>query len=119
MTTAADTRGFSFVDLLIGLTLCALVGLIGAPLIRALIERAKQSEAQTYLGLVYEKQSGFYSEFHSYGTNLKGLGFIPDKSDSVYGVGFTANIECTPDEVLPAVGSATAFKIQNRHPEYY
>lgn len=118
---ARHRLGFTLVELMIVVAIVGVLGTIGVPTFRRLIQKSKQSEAKVLLGSMYRLEAAFYGEFETYGNNFKLMGFELDGNPSYYSVGIPGDPICHPSIGAHIPQSTTPFApgIIRKFPSYY
>ena len=82
MTIARALRGFSLIELLVVVTIIAILGLVAVPSYRQYNIRAQRTEAKTALLRLAVNQERFYLQNNSYSANPVALGFPMSESEN-------------------------------------
>lgn len=96
-----NNKGFSLIELMVVVAIIGILASIAVPNFQRFQRRARQSEARTQLGALYTAQVAFRTEYQSYYTGLKEIGYAPE-GVMLYNVGFT-------QENLPTVAVINAI----------
>jgi type IV pilus assembly protein PilA len=92
------SHGFALVELMVVVTIIALLSAIAIPNFKKYQARSRTTEAKLQLAAAYTAQQSFYSDFKIYHTCLRYMGYDPslDAASRFYSVGFSgiaANID--------------------------
>ncbi len=100
-------KGLTLVELLIVVAIVGVLSTVGIPTYRKLVAKARKSEAKVGLSGVYTVEAAFFSEYNSYGNNLKQMGFeYPGGSAAIYAIGFPTTACAVNTTIQPTAASA-------------
>lgn len=75
MNCLLGKKGFTLIELMIVVALIGLLSAMAASIYSGFDCKAKQAEAKSNLGVIYEGQTGYYVEHSQYATTLSDIGF--------------------------------------------
>jgi len=85
----SSNKGFTLVELLIVVAIIGVLASQGVPAYRRMIQKSKKGEAQVMLGNISTAESGFFSEYGTYGNNIARMGAMMDGYQDVNGTNYT------------------------------
>jgi len=83
-------QGFTLVELMVVVAIIGILSAVAVPNFKKYQAKSKTSEAKLQLAAIYSAQVAHYSDYDTYGTCLKDMGFDPseESSERYYTVGF-------------------------------
>lgn len=81
-------KGFTLVELLIVVAIIGVLSSIGVPTFRRMVTKSKQSEAKVALGGLFTAESAFFTEYNTYGSRVRRVGFQLEGARRLYTIGF-------------------------------
>lgn len=72
-----DARGFSLVELMVVVAIIGILAAIAVPNFQRFTQKSKQSEAKSALSAVYSAMRAFQTEWGSYFTDFRNIGYMP------------------------------------------
>lgn len=113
----AMPKGFTLVELLIVVAIIGVLSSIGVPTFRRMVTKSKKSEARVALGGLFTAESAFFTEYNTYGTRVRKVGFELEGTQRLYTVGFP-NGTCG-DGVVEPDDALVAGNLKNLYPGYF
>lgn len=103
-------RGFSLIELMVVVSIIAVLAAIAIPRVNRFVAKSRTSEAQVNLSSLYTFNKNFYVEYQGYTPFFETMGYTPE-GRLRYNVGFNGSNNCPPAYVMtrPCGGSITSL----------
>lgn len=107
-------------ELLVVVAIIGILATAGVPQYRRMVQKSKKSEAKVFLGDIANAEAAFFSEFGTYGNNLRRMGVEMDNGNQrIYIAGLT-NANCSGVAgPFPTAGSTWGTQVSAQNPAYY
>src|SRR5262245_28242590 len=79
--TVRQKSGFTLIELMIVVAIIGILAAIAIPNFIKFQARSKQGEAKSNLKSLFTSQKSYYQEYDAYRTNLKDIGFAPERGN--------------------------------------
>lgn len=122
-------KGFTIVELLIVVAIIGILAMVGIPMYKRMVQKARKAEAKVALGGLFTTETVFYSEYGAYGNQLCHIGFDLSSmyrfgqfwySGGYYSIGFPNSFLCMNNiQPQPQAPGPIRDKIAAAHPNYY
>jgi type IV pilus assembly protein PilA len=104
--TNLKQTGFSLVELMVVVAIIGILATVAVPQVNKFMAKARQAEAKTTLAGIFTAEKAFYTEYNTYHTDFRTIGFAPEGRVR-YNAGFSSAHACAMPPGLPAAGSST------------
>jgi type IV pilus assembly protein PilA len=88
-------RGFSLIELMVVVSIIAVLAAIAIPRVNRFVAKSRTSEAQVNLSSIYTFNKNFYVEYQGYTPYFTAMGYLPE-GRLRYNVGFNGTTNCPP-----------------------
>lgn len=85
-----SNTGFSMIDVMIAVSIMAILAAVAAPNVDCFVDTAHRSEARIALSAIYQAEQSHKAEFNTYTSCIMKIGFNPEPGKRIYTVGMGA-----------------------------
>lgn len=103
-----SNRGFTLIELLVVIVIIGILSAIALPSFLNQANKARQSEAKTYVGSINRAQQAYFTEYGQFGANMEALDAGIDLETQNYE--YTIDGDRNGDAVIDAVAQKSALK---------